>query len=74
MKNLDRALMFILYIFTVAAFLCLSVKYPLKIDTIDQYKHMCQSSTLTYVYVGFDGDIYKIKCADGRAFKVPQAP
>jgi hypothetical protein len=74
MKILDRILMVILYIFTVAAFLCLSVKYPLKVDTIDQYKHMCQNSTLTQVWVGFDGDIFKIKCSDNRTLKVPQEP
>jgi hypothetical protein len=74
MKILDRLLMFILYVFTIAAFLCLSVKYPLKVDKIDQYKTICGTSSLSYVYVGFDGNIFRIKCADGRSFKIPQEP
>jgi hypothetical protein len=75
MKTLDRIILLLLGGFTIGALLSLSTKYPLKVDTIDQYKHLCVTpTTLTHVWVGLDGDIYKIKCSDGKVIQIPQLP
>lgn len=69
MKGLEHILIIFLIGFLVGSLLALSMRYPLQLDSIDKYKHLCAGSTIETVKVGLSGDIYEIKCANGYTTK-----
>ncbi len=56
--------------FVVATLLCLSIKYPLQVDSIDKYKPYCHESKIESIKVGFSGDIYSLICEDGYKTRI----
>lgn len=70
MKSIEHYFFTFMAGFLVATLVCLSMKYPFKLDSIDKYKGLCPSSTIESVKVGLSGDIYHITCANGYQTKV----
>jgi hypothetical protein len=70
MKTVEHNFIAFLFGFVVASCLALSIKYPLHIATLDKMKTYCPNSTMSIVWVGLSGDIFKVKCENGTQTEI----